>query len=229
MKQKDADLWNQLIDHLSNRGVLKNLRVIQAMRNVPRGPFIPLQSIEYAAMDAPLPIGMGQTVSAPHMVAIMNEALNLRVGDNVLEIGAGCGWHAATLGEIVAPKEAPRSERGHVYTMEIVNELARRARENILRLGFGDRVTVINADGSAGYPEKSPYERILLTAAAPKIPSPLLEQLKAGGILIAPVGNIQLFQSLIRVTKDNDGEIMEENLGGVAFVPLTGEFGHKTK
>jgi protein-L-isoaspartate(D-aspartate) O-methyltransferase len=113
--------------------------------------------------------------------------------------------------------------------MEIVNELARRARENILRLGFGDRVTVINTDGSSGYPEKSPYERILLTAAAPKIPPPLLEQLKAGGILIAPVGNIQLFQSLIRIKRNHDGRTTEENLGGVAFVPLTGEFGHKTK
>jgi protein-L-isoaspartate(D-aspartate) O-methyltransferase len=197
------------------------------MRQVPRGLFLPERSIEYASVDAPLPIGSGQTVSAPHMVAIMNEALELEVGHKVLEVGAGCGWHAATVAEIVAPKDTPRSERGHVYTSEIVAELAQLSRERIMRNGFGDRVTVIHGDGSLGFPEQSPYDRVLVTAAAPEVPPPLVEQLKIGGVLVTPVGSAHLFQSLIRVRKSGDGSLVRENLGGVAFVPLTGRFGHR--
>jgi len=142
-------------------------------------------------------------------------------------VGAGCGWHAATIGEIVAPKDASRSERGHVYTVEIVGGLAQLARENVMRHGFGDRVTVIHGDGSLGYPEQSPYDRVLVTAAAPEVPPPLVEQLKIGGVLVTPVGSAHLFQSLIRVRKSGDGSLVRENLGGVAFVPLTGRFGHR--
>ncbi len=197
------------------------------MKKVPRVLFLPERSIEYASVDAPLPIGKGQTASAPHMVAIMNEALELEVGHRVLEVGAGCGWHAATIGEIVAPRDAPRSGLGHVYTVEIVAELAQLARENVMRHGFGDRVTVIHGDGTLGYPDKSPYDRILVTAAAPEVPPPLVEQLKIGGVLIIPIGSVHLFQSLIRICKDTDGKLIRENLGGVAFVPLTGHFGHR--
>jgi protein-L-isoaspartate(D-aspartate) O-methyltransferase len=161
------------------------------------------------------------------MVAIMNETLELEIGHRVLEVGGGCGWHAATIGEIVAPKDAPRSERGHVYTMEIQAQLAQLARENIMHQGFGDRVTVIHGDGSLGYPKQSPYDRILVTAAAPKVPKPLLEQLKIEGILTIPIGSVHLFQSLICIRKSKDGSLDRENLGGVAFVPLTGRFGHK--
>jgi protein-L-isoaspartate(D-aspartate) O-methyltransferase len=161
------------------------------------------------------------------MVAIMNEALQLEVGHKVLEIGAGSGWHAATIAEIVAPSGAPRSEWGHVYTVEIIEELADFARRNIIKTGYGDRVTIICSDGSMGYAEKAPYDRILVTAAAPHIPEPLLEQLKPGGIMVIPVGSAHLFQSLIKVTKGVDGKIKEENLGGVAFVPLTGRYGHE--
>ena len=161
------------------------------------------------------------------MVAIMNEALQLEVGHKVLEVGAGSGWHAATIAEIVAPSGAPRSEWGHVYTVEIIEELADFARRNIIKTGYGDRVTIICSDGSMGYTEKAPYDRILVTAAAPRIPEPLLEQLKPGGIMVIPVGSAHLFQSLIKVTKGVDGKIKEENLGGVAFVPLTGRYGHE--
>jgi protein-L-isoaspartate(D-aspartate) O-methyltransferase len=161
------------------------------------------------------------------MVAIMNEALQLEVGHKVLEVGAGSGWHAATIAEIVAPGEAPRSEWGHVYTVEIIESLADSARRNIMKAGYGDRVTIICADGSMGYSEKAPYDRILVTAAAPDIPKPLMEQLKPGGIMVIPIGSVHLFQSLIKVTKGVDGKIREENLGGVAFVPLTGRYGHK--
>jgi len=161
------------------------------------------------------------------MVAIMNEALQLEVGHKVLEIGAGSGWHAATIAEIVAPNDAPRSEWGHVYTVEIIESLADFARKNIMRAGYGDRVTIICADGSMGYPEKAPYDRILVTAAAPEIPPPLIEQLKPGGIMLIPVGSMYFFQNLIKVTKSVNGKISRENLGGVAFVPLTGRYGHK--
>ena len=161
------------------------------------------------------------------MVAIMNEALQLEVGHKVLEVGAGSGWHAATIAEIVAPSSAPRSEWGHVYTVEIIEGLADFARKNIMRAGYGDRVTIICADGSLGYSEKAPYDRILVTAAAPDIPKPLIEQLKHGGIMLIPIGSIHFFQNLIKVTKEVDGKIRQENLGGVAFVPLTGYYGHK--
>lgn len=225
--KRETEAWDQLVEHLVEERVLRSPTAIRAMKNVPRVLFLPQRSIEYAAVDAPLPIGKGQTVSAPHMVAIMNEALELQVGHHVLEVGAGSGWHAATIGEIVAPKDAPRSERGHVYTVEIVAELAQLARENIMRHGFGDRVTVIHRDGSLGYPDQSPYDRILVTAAAPEVPSPLIEQLKIGGILVIPVGGVHMFQSLIRIQKTADSNLTRQNLGGVAFVPLTGRFGHK--
>ena len=160
------------------------------------------------------------------MVSIMNEALQLEVGQKVLEVGAGSGWHSATIAEIIAPKEAPRSEWGCVFTVEIVQALAENARKNIMNAGYGDRVRIINADGSKGYPEKAPFDRVVVTAAAPDVPAPLVEQLKTSGIMLIPVGSISLFQNLVKVTKESDGKIKEENLGGVAFVPLTGEYGH---
>jgi protein-L-isoaspartate(D-aspartate) O-methyltransferase len=161
------------------------------------------------------------------MVSIMNEALQLEVGHKVLEIGAGSGWHAATIAEIVASSDAPRSEWGHVYTVEIIQGLAEFARKNIINNGYGDRVTIICSDGSMGYAEKAPYDRIIVTAAAPEVPKPLIEQLKPNGIMLIPVGSMSLFQSLIKITKGVNGRLKEENLGGVAFVPLTGRYGHR--
>ena len=159
------------------------------------------------------------------MVSIMNEALRLEAGHKVLEVGAGSGWHSATMAEIVAPSDTPRSEWGHVYTVEIIRGLAEFARRNIMTAGYGDRVTIMCDDGSLGYPEKAPYDRILVTAAAPDVPNSLTEQLKPGGTLLIPVGSAYLFQSLMRITKMADRKIKEENLGGVAFVPLTGRYG----
>ncbi|MGA2308077.1 MAG: hypothetical protein ABSG57_00840 [Candidatus Bathyarchaeia archaeon] len=156
----------------------------------------------------------------------MNEALQLELGNKVLEVGAGSGWHAATIAELVAPSGAPRSEYGHVYTVEIVQDLADFARKNIMKAGYGDRVTIISGDGSLGFPEKAPYDKILVTAAAPDIPKPLIDQLKSGGIMLIPVGSASLFQNLMKIEKTN-GKIKEENLGGVAFVPLTGKHGHR--
>jgi protein-L-isoaspartate(D-aspartate) O-methyltransferase len=161
------------------------------------------------------------------MVSIMNEALQLEVGQKILEIGAGSGWHAATIAEIIAPIDAPRSEWGCVHTIEIVQALAENARKNIMNAGYGDRVKIINADGSKGYAEKAPYDRVVVTAAAPTVPEPLIDQLKPSGIMLIPVGSVSLFQNLLKITKEPDGKIKQENLGGVAFVPLTGEYGHR--
>jgi protein-L-isoaspartate(D-aspartate) O-methyltransferase len=161
------------------------------------------------------------------MVAIMNEALQLEAGQKVLEVGAGSGWHSATIAEIIAPHGAPRSEWGHVYTVEIVRDLAETARKNIMNEGYGDRVTITYGDGSKGYTTKAPYDRVLVTAAAPRVPQPLIDQLKPNGVMLIPVGSASLLQYLIKITKDANGAIKEKNLGGVAFVPLTGEYGHK--
>ncbi len=161
------------------------------------------------------------------MVSIMNEALQLEVGQKVLEVGAGSGWHSATIAEIIAPSWTPRSEWGCIYTLEIVKSLADKARKNIMDTGYGDRVKIINADGSKGYSEKAPFDRIVVTAAAPSVPSPLVDQLKPTGILLIPVGSLSLFQNLLKITKGPEGKIAKENLGGVAFVPLTGKYGHR--
>lgn len=219
--------WEKLIQNLIKEGILHSPRVIEAMRKVPREKFLPENMRTYSAVDTPLPIGFGQTASAPHMVSIMNETLRLEIGDKVLEVGAGSGWHAATIAELIAPQTAPRSEWGHVYTVEIVQNLAEFARKNIMNGGYGDRVTIIYSDGSIGYPEKAPYDRILVTAGAPDVPKPLVDQLKTTGIMLIPVGSLSLFQSLFKITKTADGKTKEENLGGVAFVPLTGEYGHR--
>jgi protein-L-isoaspartate(D-aspartate) O-methyltransferase len=158
------------------------------------------------------------------MVSIMDEALELEVGHKVLEVGGGSGWHAATIAEIVAPSDAPKEEWGHVYTVERIPELAAFAKDNIEKAGYGDRVTVIHQDGTLGYPEEAPYHRILVAAAGPEVPKPLIEQLEKGGILLVPVGGAQFYQTLVRIRKI-DGQIIEENLGGVSFVPLIGKHG----
>ncbi len=144
----------------------------------------------------------------------------------MLEIGAGSGWHASTIAEIVAPSNTPSERWGHVYTVEIIQGLAEFARRNVSEAGYGDRVTIIHGDGSQGYPEKAPYDRALVTAAAPDIPKPLTDQLRTGGVLVIPVGGLHLYQTLFRVRKI-DGKAAKENLGGVAFVPLTGKYGHR--
>ena len=154
----------------------------------------------------------------------MDEALELEVGHKVLEVGGGSGWHAATIAEIVAPSNMPKEKWGHVYTIERIPELAAFAKNNIENTGYQDRVTLIHSDGTVGYPEKAPYDRIFVAAAGPKVPKPLVEQLKDGGVLLVPVGGAQFYQTLVRVRKMN-GKIIEENLGGVTFVPLIGKHG----
>jgi len=162
------------------------------------------------------------------MVSIMNEALELQVGHKVLEIGSGCGWHASTVAEVVAPSDMPKERWGHVYTVEIIPKLAELAKSNIKRAGYGDRVTVICGDGSEGYREEAPFDRILVTAAAPYVPPPLKEELKPGGVMVIPVGSVGFYQTLLRLRKVNN-EVVEEDLGGVAFVPLVGKHGHRIR
>jgi protein-L-isoaspartate(D-aspartate) O-methyltransferase len=152
------------------------------------------------------------------MVAIMNEALELRQGMKVLEVGAGSGYHSATIAEIVGDK-------GHVFAVEYVDKLVVIARNSLTRAGYSERVTLAQGDGSLGYDERAPYDRILVTAAAPKIPPPLLEQLKPDGILVVPIGGRMFPQELVRVRKNPDGTLERSSLGGVAFVPLVGKYG----
>jgi protein-L-isoaspartate(D-aspartate) O-methyltransferase len=215
--------WEKLVDNLTRQGVLKSPKTTQAIRSVPRALFLPPENKVYGASDAPLPIGFGQTVSAPCIVSLINEALQLEVGNKVLEVGTGSGWHAATIAELVTSKDTPRSEWGHVYTVEIIQALAETVRRNIMNAGYGDRVTIINADGSKGHLEKAPYDRILVSASASEVPAPLLEQLKSGGKMVIPLGNASFFQVLTRITKDNDGKVQRENLSGVSFDPLTND------
>jgi protein-L-isoaspartate(D-aspartate) O-methyltransferase len=168
---------------------------------------------------------MGQTISAPHMVVWMCELLNLHPGLTLLEIGTGLGYHAAVCAEIIAPSDKPKEEWGHVYTIEVIPKLADQARKNIKAVGLDNRVTVIEGDGTLGYEEAAPFDRILIVAAAPQAPPPLIDQLKPKGMMVLPTGGRNSWQNLIRVVKKEDDSIREENLGGVAFVPLRGKYG----
>ena len=215
----------RLVKRLIEEGFLRDKKVIEAMRKVPREEFAPENLRNSAYADTPLPIGYGQTISAPHMVAMMCEYLELKVGDKVLEVGAGSGYHAAVIKEIVAPENAENP--GHVYTIEIVKELAEFARKNLEKTSYSKHVTVFCGDGTLGLPEYAPYDKILLTAAAPKIPPPLIEQLNLGGVLVAPVGEPHFYQTLKKLRKHFDGKTEVFEVCGVAFVPLRGKYGWK--
>lgn len=220
-EDKLEDSKERLIGSLKSRGYLKSARVEQALRSVPREEFVLPGSRNQAYRDTPLSIAHGQTISAPHMCVIMCEALDLKPGLKVLEVGAGCGYHAALCAEIVNDDNS-----GHVYTVEIVEKLINFARENLERTGYSDKVTLIHGDGGKGLPEHAPFDRILVAAAAPSVPKPLAEQLAPGGIMLIPIGSRGFYQELIMVLKSDDNKITEKRWGGVAFVPLTGEFGH---
>jgi protein-L-isoaspartate(D-aspartate) O-methyltransferase len=220
-KEGREDLVNTLI----SRGYLYSPKVINSFRIVPREKFLPITLKEKAYIDSPLPIGFEQTISAPHMVAIMAEISDLKEGHKVLEIGTGSGYHAAITAEIVCPKKS--KNQGHVYTLEIIPELYSFAKKNLEETNYSNRVTIILQDGSIGYSEQTPYDTILVTAAAPKVPTVLVEQLKPGGVLIIPVGDHYFYQNLIKIRKKVNGSTFTETLGRVAFVPLTGKNGWK--
>jgi len=211
----------RLVEALISAGYLKNPRVIKALLSVPRELFVPEELREYAYIDSPLPIGYRQTISAVHMVAIMTEELNPEPGDVVLEIGTGSGYQAAVLAEIVAKQDPLR--RGHVYTIERIPELAEFAKNNITRAGYSQYVTVLVGDGTLGYPEKAPFNKIIVTAAAPTIPPPLIDQLAEGGRLVIPVGDLYI-QRLLIVEK-KEGKLHKKWGIECVFVPLIGEYG----
>jgi protein-L-isoaspartate(D-aspartate) O-methyltransferase len=187
-------------------------RVLNAMRRVPRHLFVPEKEQKNSYVDYPLPIGWGQTISAPHMVAIMCDLLDIQDGMKILEVGAGSGYHAAVMAVLAGS--------GHVYAVETIEGLALFARENLKKAGITN-VTVIVEDGSLGLPGHAPYDRISVACAAPEILNTLTDQLKLGGKLVIPVG--KYFQELYLVTKTNG--IKKEAKGGVVFVPLVGKKG----
>ncbi len=201
---------NRLIDELRHQGISE--RVLDAMSRVPRHLFVPEREQRNAYVDYPLSIGCGQTISAPHMVAIMCDLLDIKEGMTVLEIGAGSGYHAAVMAMLAGS--------GHVYSLEMIEDLALFARENLKKADINN-VTVIVEDGSLGLPGFAPYDRISVAAAAPNIPATLTDQLKPGGKLVIPVG--RAIQELYLVTKING--LKKEAKGGVVFVPLVGKKG----
>jgi protein-L-isoaspartate(D-aspartate) O-methyltransferase len=192
------------------RGIRDPL-VLKAMSEVPRHLFVPAGLVDAAYEDNPLPIGEGQTISQPYIVALMTGSLKLKGGEKVLEVGTGSGYQAAVLGRIA----------GSVFTIEIHPGLARRAAETLKRLGFAN-VRVRPGDGFFGWPEEAPFDAIVVTAAAPKVPPPLFAQLAEGGRLVLPLGAAAAVQRLTVVTKRNGQPWVESTLD-VRFVPMTGE------
>jgi protein-L-isoaspartate(D-aspartate) O-methyltransferase len=197
-----------LVSQLQTR---ENLRpeTAAALRVVPRHEFVDEPRRDSAYEDRPLPIGNGQTISAPHMVAIMTDLLELQPGMRVLEIGTGCGYHAAITAEIVGPE--------HVYSVEYEPELADQARETLELVGYGG-ISVRTGDGRDGWPEHAPFDRAYLTCAASEFPSAVVDQVRAGGIVLGPLGDHR--QTLVRGKKRSDGSLDQETHGGVRFVPL---------
>jgi protein-L-isoaspartate(D-aspartate) O-methyltransferase len=189
-------------------------RVLSVMRELPRHLFVPEQYRSAAYQDSPLPIGQGQTISQPYIVARMTELLEISPGDRVLEIGTGSGYQAAILGKLA----------GEVITLERIPEVAEQARKNLENLGIPN-VQVVVGDGTEGYPDRAPYHAVLVTASTPEVPRPLMDQLADGGRLVAPVGSRDL-QELVRLIRKGD-RFTRESYGGVVFVPLLGKYGWK--
>lgn len=213
-----------LIEDLVASGYIKTEKVRRAFEKVPRENFVPERYREYAYTDTPLPIGYDQTISAPHMVAIMTEELRLEEGHLVLEVGTGSGYQAAIIAEIVDPlSRGP----GHVVSIEFIPELAYFARENLERSGYIDRVSVIIGDGGLGtFENRMIYDRIVVTAASPRIPRRLLTQLKIGGIMVVPVGT-RWHQTLYVIEKISERDIIVREDIPCVFVPLRGLEGFK--
>jgi protein-L-isoaspartate(D-aspartate) O-methyltransferase len=207
--RREAMVQNQLV----GRGIRDQL-VLKAMRKVPRERFVPEMERDFAYTDGPLPIGAGQTISQPFIVALMTEALQLKGGERVLEIGTGSGYAAAILAEIA----------GEVFTVERVKELADRAADTLRDQGYVN-AHVRHGDGTLGWAERAPYDAIVVTAGGPKVPESLRQQLTVGGRLVMPVGINPQFQSLVQVVRISDDRFDSTDLGAVRFVALVGKEG----
>ncbi len=203
----------RLVDSLVDAGRIEREATIDALRAVPRHEFVPEPRRENAYADRPLPIGSGQTISAPHMVGIMCDLLAPSRGDRILEIGTGCGYHAAVTAEIVGAE--------NVYSVEYVEPLADDARRRLDRLGYGD-VDVRVGDGRKGWPEHAPYDGAYLTCAAPELPDAVVSQLRVGGRLLAPIGTTR--QTLVEAVRTEDG-LERRTHGSVRFVTMQGDGG----
>ena len=207
--QEDEQLRSDRLEMVerSIAGLIRDERVLQAMRDVPRHRFVPEGQIGRAYDNRALPIGFGQTISQPYVVALMTELLDLQPGERVLEIGTGSGYQGAILAELT----------DEVYSIEIIPELAEQAESTFSELGYD--IAVRQADGYFGWPEHQPFDGIIVTAAPDHMPQPLIQQLAEGGRMVIPVGPTGSYQTLWRVTKRN-GEIVSENITDVIFVPL---------
>lgn len=195
--------------HLIPRGI-KDQKVLEAFRKIPRHLFVDPAQRHMAYNDHPLPIGLEQTISQPYIVALMTESLELKGDEKVLEIGTGSGYQTAILAELAQ----------HVYTLERLPRLSEKAKKILQELGYNN-ISLKTGDGTKGWPEEAPFDRILVAAATESVPSPLLEQMSTGGRMIIPLGDI-LLQDLVLIVKDEQG-INKRNLGGCHFVPLIGE------
>ncbi len=204
-----------LIKDLEREGYIRSQRVKEAMLKIDRKNFVPERLKSYAYEDEPLEIGENQTISAPHMVAMMLELLEIESGMKILEIGSGSGYNACLLEYLAYP--------GTVVTIERKHSLSKFARENLKNCPYKENIKILVGDGSLGYEGDAPYDRIVVTCGAPEIPRPLLEQLKINGIMIIPLGGTY-FQDLYKIIKKESG-IEKRNYGSVAFVPLIGEYG----
>lgn len=202
---------DELVQQIKLQGI-DSERVLDAMRNVPRHLFIPESQRKNAYMNTPLPIGHQQTISQPYIVAYMTQLLDIQPGEKILEIGTGSGYQAAVLSELT-PK---------VYTIEIIESLGKQARSRFAKLGYETNKTKIG-DGYKGWPEHAPFDAIMITAAAPEVPRPLINQLKVNGVLVMPYEELDGSQILIRITKTQNGDIRREEIVPVRFVPMTGD------
>ena len=205
----------RLITYLSKQGYIKTDAVKEGFLSIPREEFVPSFLKSYSYVDTPLDIGNGQTISAPHMVAIMCEALDIKKGQKILEIGTGSGYHAAIVAQLIG-------ETGKVYTIERFESLAKKAKENLKQIRCRNIIVEVG-DGSCGLPSHQPYDRIYVTCAAPCIPQPLLDQLQDPGKLLVPIGDMYCELTLL---EKGEGKTSLRHLGGCVFVPLVGKHGY---
>lgn len=217
-KEKDFKMERKkMVEYQIKRRGIKDEKVLQAMLKVPRHLLIPKKNWDLAYADQPVPIGEGQTISQPYIVALMTELLELKGEEKVLEIGTGSGYQAAILAEL--SKE--------VYTIEIIESLGKRAEENLKKLGYKN-IKVKIGDGFLGWPDYAPFDAIIVTCAVPQVPPPLIEQLKEGGKIVIPLGEELSYQTLTVVEKKK-GKLIYKDITGVIFVPMTGEEVKKLK